>query len=55
MGMTLAKMVVERPRNPNNEGDTTALEMLKSIQAGAGGARRGAGTVIPGDQTGPWT
>ena len=34
-GRAWVKMVVEDPRNPHNHGDSTALEMLRQIQAGA--------------------
>jgi len=34
------KMVVEDPRNPNNEADPTAMELLREIQAGLPSAER---------------
>jgi hypothetical protein len=34
------KMVVADPRNPNNRGDSTALEMLSELQAGGTSAER---------------
>ena len=34
------KMIVEKPRNPHNRGDATALELFREIQAGAPNAER---------------
>ncbi len=39
-GRAWVKMVVDEPRNPRNRGDTTAIEMLRQIQAGAPSAER---------------
>ncbi len=39
-GRAWVKMVVEGPRNPHNRGDSTALELLDTVQAGSATAER---------------
>ena len=41
-GRAWVKMVVPEPRNPNNKGDATALDLLKSLQQGESAAEREA-------------
>lgn len=39
-GRAWVKMVVPEPRNPNNQGDSVALEMLRELQAGTPASER---------------
>ena len=39
-GRAWVRMVVDEPRNPNNQGDSTALEILAELRKGAGAAWR---------------
>ena len=39
-GRAWVRMIVPEPRNPNNTGDATALEMLADLQSGAPFAER---------------
>jgi hypothetical protein len=41
-GRAWVRMVVPQPRNPNNEGDATALAMVAELQEGAGSVWRNA-------------
>jgi hypothetical protein len=41
-GRAWVRMVVERPRNPKNQGDGVALELLAELQSGAKSAERHA-------------
>jgi hypothetical protein len=45
-GRAWVKMVVDKPRNPNNRGDAVALEMLKAIEGGKANEERSTGEAI---------
>lgn len=40
------KMVVPEPRNPHNQGDSVALEMLEEIRKGAKMSERSSGGAV---------
>jgi hypothetical protein len=45
-GRAWVRMVVDTPRNPNNEGDSVALELLAELREGGSTAERSSGGAV---------